>query len=1176
MKKKLFWGSIICFLLIIGAALYMAKQRFVTTVNIILGHTMSGHVEMKTGKLVVDFYNREIDIRNISIQGYLDTSKTNALFFQCKEINVSFSEIGNILKGYNASLKKVEIIEPDVKLLLIKKEKQEKNIDLPKLIEKIRASPVFQHLPEKMLLSNASVLVKNKNGVQFIQGINGTLYGSSDISDSLKENDFLSIRNAFIKNNLKSNWLLAHNIKLDRKVSLQIAKFIFKSNAKTSAIDSIFVENGYFNFHSYFTKNTLGNIKIDTAIVSKIYALVDKKYVVQEISHEKSSSHISSDWFQSFLLKHAILRDFSLNYKDQKNKQELLFSKIGLTIEDAYIDTLKQPSCKRITLLQDSIILQSPDKKLSFNANIFSFVHNGISILSPEIKISTRKLTHVSDVRIKVKELSLSDIQLEALFEKHLYGDKIIIKHPEIYIHTLKKQAQKLKVDELTKNLISKLQNIGQKVKAKVLFIQEAKLEVNNIPKKSKLLMEGMNVTINIEKTLHSANAKNIKKSIDKIIIPNITFSNPKNIIRATDTKIFGSQELNTIESLVVNSRKIRLNGKQIVWQKLDWDALIFDGKVHVEEAKIKSVSFIQIEKSKEKKSNPTKLQDKSLYIGNLDIENVQLTLLVKASIKPFTIRIKELKGSSISYANEVFQWQSLNLSTQAINLNLHKIGKFSLQQLVLKNNQLIIKNIDINAKEQALKIDKLLVQIPKNEIDLHQLQFNKISLEDAYVSYKSDSLKWEAHMNFDIDNLNPNLQAFKTKLTLKTAIDALGKNASTSLNVKLKNLVFIHPKADISLSNAHIYTNKNTPLSLLKNLPKKPLPLIQNFHLALNGFKLRNNKSQVQFAELQFHPKEGTLKLEGFSLEKNKSCDDLIEADPYQNVCFKVLKANLLIKGIDLNKLMQDTLLACKTIEVKNSEFWLQKDKRKPMQNLNEKEMFTHLIQQAPILSKIDNVELTNCILHYHEISLNTAQHTQIALNNIQGKISNIVKNPSKQDSLYLLLSLNMNGIPIDHFSYKESYKDSLHGYRINMHTRSFALNKLSSVTKTVVALEISNGTLDTLHYRVVGNKHACSGEMNFYYNNLEIKKLDKHDEFKKSFLLNALNYTANHFVLKKENHKKSRIFFIRNKQKFIINVWIQSLLRGIFSSAGIKSDRKYNRQFNKLKKQYHLPSLN
>jgi hypothetical protein len=272
----------------------------------------------------------------------------------------------------------------------------------------------------------------------------------------------------------------------------------------------------------------------------------------------------------------------------------------------------------------------------------------------------------------------------------------------------------------------------------------------------------------------------------------------------------------------------------------------------------------------------------------------------------------------------------------------------------------------------------------------------------------------------------------------------------------------------------------------------------------------------------------------------------------------------------------MQDTLLACKTIEVKNSEFWLQKDKRKPMQNLNEKEMFTHLIQQAPILSKIDNVELTNCILHYHEISPNTAQHTQIALNNIQGKISNIVKNPSKQDSLYLLLSLNMNGIPIDHFSYKESYKDSLHGYRINMHTRSFALNKLSSVTKTVVALEISNGTLDTLHYRVVGNKHACSGEMNFYYNNLEIKKLDKHDEFKKSFLLNALNYTANHFVLKKENHKKSRIFFIRNKQKFIINIWIQSLLRGIFSSAGIKSDRKYNRQFNKLKKQYHLPSLN
>jgi len=305
MKKKLIWGTIIFVLLLIGGIFYVLKMRLLATVNLILDQTTHGHVEMKAGNLVIDFYNKEIDLRNLKIQAYLDSSRTNALFINCKELNVSLSEFSKMMNGSEAILNNIEIVEPRVKLILIKEKKPLNTLELPKMIERLKSSVLLKQIPEQLRITNGSVLIRNKNGVQYLNGINGMLYGNLKHPCGRQDCNYLHIKNVYLKNKQKSNWMIAKNISIDSKVSIRIQQFGFKSNDKSSAIDSIYLTDGYFNLHSYFATQSLGNVQIDTTSLSSIFAIVNKKYAIEEISSKEQSKNAASALVQTVLLRHA-------------------------------------------------------------------------------------------------------------------------------------------------------------------------------------------------------------------------------------------------------------------------------------------------------------------------------------------------------------------------------------------------------------------------------------------------------------------------------------------------------------------------------------------------------------------------------------------------------------------------------------------------------------------------------------------------------------------------------------------------------------------------------------------------------------------------------------------------------------------------------------------------------
>ncbi len=95
----------------------------------------------------------------------------------------------------------------------------------------------------------------------------------------------------------------------------------------------------------------------------------------------------------------------------------------------------------------------------------------------------------------------------------------------------------------------------------------------------------------------------------------------------------------------------------------------------------------------------------------------------------------------------------------------------------------------------------------------------------------------------------------------------------------------------------------------------------------------------------------------------------------------------------------------------------------------------------------------------------------------------------------------------------------------------------------------------------------------MKFFYKQLNINRQSGFGENDKKLINDVINFSANDIVFHVNNNKHSRIFFIRNQEKLVINLWIKSLLSGVFTSSGLKSNKKLFRQYKLKSAKFYLP---
>lgn len=318
-------------------------------------------------------------------------------------------------------------------------------------------------------------------------------------------------------------------------------------------------------------------------------------------------------------------------------------------------------------------------------------------------------------------------------------------------------------------------------------------------------------------------------------------------------------------------------------------------------------------------------------------------------------------------------------------------------------------------------------------------------------------------------------------------------------------------------------------------------------------------------------------LEVENFKVSPATSKQETLERSPFQKDYISMRGRKVQLLGIQTNQWSSDSAMAIHHIILDGIDTDVSRDKRLPVPaSIPHKRMPTRLLSGITLPFRVDSIRIINSRLTYHETSKITNQVGTIPLTEINGVVKNITNRPTRwSDSLSLLASTKLLGLSINQMHYRESYGDSLSGFRMILQTSGMHLPELTQITKPVAAAGLEGGYLEPVLIRMAGNNYASVGTMRFFYKDLKLRLLGKTDAPRKSLLIRVENFVIGH-VLRKKNQQEAPIFYSRDQTKFVFGYWIKSIMSGVLVSVGVKGNKAYHANYVKLRQQHTLPDEN
>ncbi|WP_080057892.1 hypothetical protein [Spirosoma aerolatum] len=344
---------------------------------------------------------------------------------------------------------------------------------------------------------------------------------------------------------------------------------------------------------------------------------------------------------------------------------------------------------------------------------------------------------------------------------------------------------------------------------------------------------------------------------------------------------------------------------------------------------------------------------------------------------------------------------------------------------------------------------------------------------------------------------------------------------------------------------------------------------------LAANNVSFRGQKTAIDAAKLAWEPQNARLRVSRFRITPTMTKEEFMAPSRLQADYITVKGEEAQFNGLNSAQWNRDSSIAIHHVVVKNVTTDVSRDKRLPDPSfIPEKLMPTRLVRQVGFPFRIDSISVINSQVLYHETSKLTNRVGSVPLRNINGVLKNITNRPNRlTDSLVLNASTKLLGLHIDRLLYRESYGDSLAGFRMSLNTSGVHLPELTRITSPMIAANLEAGYAQPIRARVAGNRYASVGMMQLHYKDLKIHLLSPADTTKKTLLTRFKNFVVGQ-VIRKKNEADSRIFYDRDPQVFIFGYWIKTMLSGVMTSAGVKRNKKYHDSYLKLSQQRPLPA--
>ncbi|MFD2935195.1 AsmA family protein [Spirosoma flavum] len=348
----------------------------------------------------------------------------------------------------------------------------------------------------------------------------------------------------------------------------------------------------------------------------------------------------------------------------------------------------------------------------------------------------------------------------------------------------------------------------------------------------------------------------------------------------------------------------------------------------------------------------------------------------------------------------------------------------------------------------------------------------------------------------------------------------------------------------------------------------------VDHANVAIQGLNFKSTTTHLEAEKVVWTHKSSQLELDNFSIYPTKSKEDAMGPSQLQGDYIMVHGRKAQLSGIKTYRWYHDSTIAITHILLDHINTDVSRDKRLPdPAQLPNKPMPTRLLAGIKVPFRVDSISVINSQVNYHETSKLTNRVGTIPLKEINGTLKIITNRPNHAaDSLTLLASTKLLGLHIKQLHYRESYGDSLSGFRMGLNTSDFHMTELTPITNPMATADLDDGYLEPMTARMAGNKYASVGNMRFFYSGLKLRLLGHADTTRKSILIRFENFIVGK-VLRKKNQQMARIFYDRDQKKFIFGYWIKSIMSGVLVSVGVKGNKKYHANYLKLSQQHSLP---
>ncbi|MCG7753543.1 hypothetical protein [Flavihumibacter cheonanensis] len=852
---------------------------------------------------------------------------------------------------------------------------------------------------------------------------------------------------------------------------------------------------------------------------------------------------------------------------------------------------------------------------------------NQLTLQNYFLRASNRNKT--ANTSISTSQLILHNLSIPALLSGQLKADELDLISPNVRLQLAGKNTGK------KLNPLREIQRtIRRKLQIETIRVFDADLQITASGAKKPLVSStSFSAIISSNSVLRAGTLEELFDGKNRLEMPQLALR-LKNFNVDLTNAVYEDNDLRASQAIGNTSENnIRFDLRNIHVQDIN-AAGIIEGKdtnwVRVIELGTGKV-FIGHSTGKNKTSTKTRIPQemiRNIRTGKLELVLDQPGLSVNTSIDSIAV-------DSLRYENQQWTWFHYYLAGQKLKLNQDKLA-LSIGPYLVSSEQSNLQEVQIQAKgnrfdlagqmpgvqlsgspaslkDPLASIKKAVLTSPDIKLVLKEVTEFEETAVTANRYTKLPALELiDPALNISRESEGRTIELFSNRGgNIQTDVINIneGRVSTALVNLSLNKIIAMPEKTNLHIgnfqlraSNFHLDRNLETTIQKVSLGQGNIDHQTDNYHLRINDIAVLNkepilfsskkeelrkfleNLPNINLAadEVFYKKKDRKWELYKTLLDADKkiigfdsirfssliSKDSFLARASYQTDFIEFHAGKGRILGLNREIKEKDTIWLANRIELDQFNMEVERDKRKPEDTVSYRNMLPGLIKKIPLNLEIGSALLTKSRIQYSETSGKTGKQGTVwfnDLNLVAGPIKNFELRPT--DSLRITATTLFMDSGHLRFGFHQAYLDSLYGFYLLARMGKMELNALSPLLMPLFNLHIKQGRADSVWLRVKGNDYFAYGHMELDYRKLKFELYDENGRKKKftSFLANLL--------IKNRNGKKGLVYQERVQNKSTFNYWGKIALSGLMTNLGVKSNRKYLRNYKKEAKRLEIP---